>query len=63
MSRLSNYGAANTKILETGKISPELAKKLPTAPDNLRRQIFANPDWWIAHGTEANERFDQFMAE
>jgi putative spermidine/putrescine transport system substrate-binding protein len=63
MSRLSNYGAANTKILETGKISPELAKRLPTAPDNLRRQIFADPEWWVKHGTEAIERFDQFLAE
>jgi putative spermidine/putrescine transport system substrate-binding protein len=63
MSLLSNYGAANTKILETGKIPPEVAKGLPTAPDNLKRQVFANPEWWAKYGTEASERFDQFLTE
>jgi putative spermidine/putrescine transport system substrate-binding protein len=63
MSRLSKYGAANTRILETGKISPEAARLLPTAPDNLKRQIFLNPQWWAANGARAVERFDQFMTE
>jgi putative spermidine/putrescine transport system substrate-binding protein len=63
MSRLSNYGAANTKILDTGKIPADLAARLPTAPDNLKRQIFANPEWWAQHGRDAQERFDQFLTE
>jgi len=63
MSKLSNYGAANTKILDTGIISPEAAKSLPTAPDNLKRQVFTDAEWWAAHGAEAQERFDQFMTE
>jgi putative spermidine/putrescine transport system substrate-binding protein len=63
MSRLSKYGAANMRILEMGKISPEAARLLPTAPDNLKRQVFLNPQWWAANGAQAIERFDQFMTE
>lgn len=63
MSILSNYGAANSKILDTGKISPELAAKLPTAPENLSRQVLIDPAWWSEHGAEATERFDQFLTQ
>lgn len=63
MSVLSKYGAANTKILETGKISPEAAKLLPTAPDNLKREVFLNAEWWAKNGPVAIERFSQFLTE
>lgn len=63
MTLLSNYGASNTKIDQTGKIPADLLPKLPTSPENLSRQVFLDAAWWAEHGAEAKERFDQFMTE
>ena len=63
MARLSNYGAANQKIMETGRITPEAAAKLPSAPEHLRKQVLISADWWAENGARATERFDQFMSE
>jgi putative spermidine/putrescine transport system substrate-binding protein len=63
MAQLSNYGAANQKIMETGKISVEVAAKLPSAPENLKKQVLISPEWWSENGAMATERFDQFLSE
>ena len=63
MSRLTNYGAANQKILETGKISLEAAGRLPSAPDNLKKQVLTSAEWWAENGARATERFDQLLTE
>lgn len=63
MTVLSNYGAANTKIAETGKISDAVLAKIPTSPQNIAGQGFLAPDWWAEHGAEAKERFDQLLTE
>ncbi|MBK1869752.1 ABC transporter substrate-binding protein [Taklimakanibacter albus] len=63
MTLLSNYGAANTKIEETGKIPADLAPLLPTSAENYPKQIVTSAEWWAKHGAEAKERFDQFLAE
>jgi putative spermidine/putrescine transport system substrate-binding protein len=63
MTVLSNYGAANTRIVETGKISDDILAKIPTSPENLAGQGFLSPDWWAENGAEAKERFDQLLTE
>jgi putative spermidine/putrescine transport system substrate-binding protein len=63
MTVLSNYGAANTKIGETGKISEAILAKIPTSPQNLEGQGFLAPDWWAENGAVAKERFDQLLTE
>lgn len=63
MTVLSNYGAANTKIEETGLIDAALAPKLPTSAENYPKQVVLDADWWAKNGAEAQERFDQFMTE
>jgi putative spermidine/putrescine transport system substrate-binding protein len=56
-----DYGPANTKAYETGKISPEVAKTLNTAPENAAKQAVVRGDWWGKHGAAARERWAQFM--
>lgn len=63
MTVLSNYGAANTKIEETGKIPADIAPKLPTSAQNYPKQLVMSAEWWAKHGAEAQERFDQFLSE
>lgn len=63
MARLSGYGAANMAIFETGIIDAETAATLPTAPDNVNRQLLLDAAWWAENAPEAIERFDQFMTE
>jgi putative spermidine/putrescine transport system substrate-binding protein len=63
MTLLSNYGASNTKIEETGKIPASLAPKLPTSAENYPKQLVMSAEWWAKNGAVAQERFDQFMTE
>ncbi|MGF7162568.1 putative spermidine/putrescine transport system substrate-binding protein [Rhodoligotrophos appendicifer] len=63
MTVLSNYGSANTKAADTGKIPAETLSKIPTSPENIANQAFLAPDWWAEHGAEAKERFDQLLTQ
>ena len=56
-----DYGPANLKSYETGKISPELAKTLNTAPDNVAKQAIVRGDWWGEHGAAARDRWAKFI--
>ncbi|WP_137388938.1 ABC transporter substrate-binding protein [Rhodoligotrophos defluvii] len=56
-----DYGPANLKAYETGKITPEIAKTLNTAPENAAKQAVVRGDWWGKHGAEARERWAQFI--
>lgn len=58
-----DYGPANLKAYETGKISDELASSLNTAPENEAVQAVVHGDWWGDNGAEARERWAQFINE
>lgn len=56
-----DYGPANLKAYDTGKISPELAKQLNTSPENAAKQAIVRGDWWGDNGAAARERWAAFI--
>jgi len=58
----SGYGPANPKAFDTGIIPEELVTWMPTAPDNLPRQLLVDPTWYASDaGKAAYERFSKFI--
>lgn len=56
-----DYGPANLKAYDTGKISAEVAKSLNTGPENAGVQAVVRGDWWGEHGAAARERWAKFI--
>ncbi|MGE0213754.1 MAG: ABC transporter substrate-binding protein [Parvibaculaceae bacterium] len=56
-----DYGPANLKAYDTGKISAEVAKSLNTAPENAAVQVVVRGDWWGENGAAARERWAKFI--
>lgn len=54
-----SYGPLNPKAFDF--IDVEVAKKLPTHPDNFRRQIVSNDEWWAANLDKVSERFNGWL--
>ena len=42
-------------------ISSELAKNLPTSPQNVKKVIQQNTAWWTDHKEEAVNRFNEWL--
>ena len=40
----------------------EMRPHMPSAPENLARALRNNPEWWIDHAEEMNERFSAWLA-
>lgn len=53
------YGPTNPKALEL--IKPEIAKLLPTDPENLKKTVLVDTDYWQAHEAEVTERFTAWL--
>ena len=58
-----DYGPVNALAFETGHISAELARTLPTAPQNVRQQLLYSAEFWAQRGEGLKQRFDAFIAE
>jgi putative spermidine/putrescine transport system substrate-binding protein len=56
-----DYGPANARAYETGKIPADVAKRLNTSPENMAKQVIFRGDWWGLHGAEAHERWSSFI--
>lgn len=57
-----NYGPGNPAAFATGIISPELAKGLPSSPDNAAKQAVISADWWTSPaGEDALKRWAGFI--
>ena len=54
-----SYGPLNPKAFQF--IDAEVAKKLPTHPDNFKRQVVSNDEWWAANLDMVNERFNGWL--
>jgi putative spermidine/putrescine transport system substrate-binding protein len=54
------YGPANPAALEHMPL--EIAKQLPTYPENMRLTVRSDPEWFAANAEKANERFLQWLA-
>jgi putative spermidine/putrescine transport system substrate-binding protein len=58
-----SYGPINSKAYATGLIDDAVARKLNSYPDNLKAQLILDPLWWGDHRSEAQLRWDEFMAQ
>ena len=48
-----DYGPVNPKAYDTGIIPPERLKRLPSAPDNLGKQVRLDPAWYASAAADA----------
>jgi putative spermidine/putrescine transport system substrate-binding protein len=52
-------GPTNTKALDL--MDEKWAKGLPTHPDNVKLQVFSDPEWWGKNLADVLKRFQQFV--
>lgn len=55
------YGPVNLDAYKTGRISAEKLERANTSPDNFKKHVVQNKEYWAANGQKAQERWDQFM--
>jgi putative spermidine/putrescine transport system substrate-binding protein len=61
-SNLIDYGPTNPKAFDTGILSPERAKSLPSYPENLKEQVLLQADWYTtSEADKAIERWTSFV--
>lgn len=59
-----DYGPANPKAYDTGKISPERAAEMPSSPANAAVQVLVDDTWWSSpEGEKAQERWASFIQQ
>jgi putative spermidine/putrescine transport system substrate-binding protein len=58
---LIDYGPVNPAAFTTGKISPEMAARINSAPANAARQTVMNFDYWTENLPKMTERMDAFL--
>ena len=58
-----NYGPANADAFETGVIPDDVAKGLPSHPDNVAKGFVLDADYWAENLDELTQRFDLFIQE
>ncbi|MES1926676.1 ABC transporter substrate-binding protein [Salinisphaera sp. T31B1] len=57
-----DYGPANAKAFDTGKISDERAAQLPSSPTNAAQQAELSYKWWASpEGEDTQRRWLRFM--
>ncbi|RWA63528.1 ABC transporter substrate-binding protein [Mesorhizobium sp.] len=56
-------GPANEKAFETGKIPPERIKDINSAPDNVKKQVLQDPEFWRDTLVEATEKFNNLIQQ
>jgi putative spermidine/putrescine transport system substrate-binding protein len=56
-------GPVNMKAFDTGKIPPDRAAMIVSAPANVKKQVTLDANFWADHMTEAQERFTNFLQE
>ncbi len=57
------YGPTNTKAYENGLISDELARSLPSHPENAKHQLLLSQAWYAKWRTIAAEKYTEMMTE
>lgn len=53
------YGPVNTRAI--AQVPKHILKDLPTAPENLRKQIMINNQWWHEHKETVLERWNKWL--
>lgn len=57
------YGPTNKMAYELGAMDPELAKKMPSHPDNAAKQLPISLDWYAKWETDAAEMYEEMLTE
>jgi len=60
-AKLIPYGPAQLRVYELGMVSAELAKILPSSPENIKVQVNQDLQYWIDNGAKLQERWDKFI--
>jgi len=59
-----DYGPANPDAYKTGKIPPERAAEMPSAPENAAVQVLVSESWWSSEqGEETRKRWAAFIQQ
>ncbi|TIQ35250.1 MAG: ABC transporter substrate-binding protein [Mesorhizobium sp.] len=56
-------GPANEKAFETGKIPQERIKDINSSPENVKKQVLQDPEFWRDNLVEATEKFNNLIQE
>ncbi|PBC03374.1 ABC transporter substrate-binding protein [Mesorhizobium sp. WSM3860] len=56
-------GPANEKAFETGKIPQERIKDINSAPENVKKQVLQDPEFWRDNLVEATEKFNNLIQQ
>jgi putative spermidine/putrescine transport system substrate-binding protein len=59
MSNQVPFGPTNRDAL--GLLEPQVLKNLPTSPDNLKRQLVSDRNWYAENLTKAEERMKAWL--
>ncbi len=54
-------GPVNLKAFDTGKIPPEKMAWIVSSPENVKKQVLLDFDFWVEHLVDAEERFQDFL--
>jgi putative spermidine/putrescine transport system substrate-binding protein len=57
------YGPTDTRAYELGTIDAAYAKQLPSHPDNAKKQLVIDLDWYIKHEAEAATAYQNMLTE
>lgn len=57
------YGPTNKKAYDLGTIEAAYAKKLPSHPDNVAKQLPINLDWYIKFEADASAAYQNMLTE
>jgi putative spermidine/putrescine transport system substrate-binding protein len=57
------YGPTNTKAYENGLIADDLARSLPSHPENAKHQLLLSQSWYAEFRTIAAEKYTEMMTE
>jgi putative spermidine/putrescine transport system substrate-binding protein len=58
-----DYGPINSAAFETGKITPEEAQRINSAPKNAERQTVISFDYWTDNLAKLTEKMDAFLQQ
>jgi len=56
-------GPVNLKAFETGKIPADKRARIVSAPENMKKQVLLDFDYWADHLVDAEERFNDFLQQ
>lgn len=58
-----DYGPANIKAFDTGKLSDEEKARITSSPENIKNQVITDIEWWGENMAAMTERWSNFRQE